>query len=147
MKFETKMLFVIGILFLPFAGKTQQNNNEKLINQPGSIKIKHQMESKIVIGKIFVPQNSIEEFRKQAPVTPDFLKTLQGFVKNEAYEMADDSGNLHVITVVTWQNDTCYNNAQHALADYYQKIKFNRMEFRERLKITAEYGVYSNQDN
>jgi hypothetical protein len=103
------------------------------------------MENKIVIGKIVVPKNSIEEFKKQN-VTGSFLKTLPGFLKGESYERYDESGNLIMITVTTWSNQDSYSNAVDALKVYYKTIKFNPIAFREKLKIVAEHSVYSLQD-
>jgi hypothetical protein len=111
-------------------------------NQPDSLIKKQKMENKIVIGKILVPKNSIEDFRKQN-VTSGFLRTLPGFVKGDTYEMVDDAGNLNIITVTTWLNEESYNNAQQSLKEYYKSIKFNPLAFREKLKIVAEHGLYS----
>src|SRR6185369_4188942 len=123
---KIKIFVLFSLAVLPFAGFTQP--------QTGISKNKQYMESKVVIGKIYIPKNSIEDFRKQAGVTPAFLKTQQGFIKNEVYEKTDDSGNLHVITIVTWQNQESYMHAQQSLTEYYKKINFDRMEFRDRLK-------------
>ena len=103
------------------------------------------MENKIVIGKVFVPKNSLEEFRKQN-VTGGFLKTLPGFLKGESYEKLDDSGNLTLISVTTWLNQENYENAEKSLKEFYKSINFNPMMYRERLKITAEHAVYSKRD-
>jgi heme-degrading monooxygenase HmoA len=125
---------MVALVTLPLAPWAQSKN-------------KSNMENKIVIGRIYVPKNSIEEFRKQAGVTPSFLKTLPGFIKNEVFEKFDDTGNLHFITIVIWQDQQSFMNAQQALTEYYKKINFDRMQFRDRLKITADYEVYSKQEN
>ena len=101
------------------------------------------MSYKVNIGKIDVPQTSIEEFRKQSTQTPIYLKTLPGFVKGDYYEMIDDMGNLHMMSVVTWENTEYYEKAQVALKKHYEEIHFNRMEFVQRLGLTIKYDAYS----
>lgn len=100
------------------------------------------MESKILIGEVFIPKNSINEFYKQN-VTTAFLKKQTGFVEGKIYERIDVSGNLHWLTVTTWQSQQAYENAQKALKEYYKNIHFNPMAFREKLGITAEHELYT----
>ncbi|MFT3912220.1 MAG: hypothetical protein QM737_22525 [Ferruginibacter sp.] len=100
------------------------------------------MENIILIGKIFIPKNSIEEFRSQN-VTNSFIRTLSGFLKGESYEMIDETGNLNMVTITTWATEENYHNAQNALKEHYKTIKFDPLAFRERLKIVAEHRVYT----
>lgn len=138
---KIKSLVITGLLVLPMLSWAQ----------PTSIQLKssnnHQkMENKIVIGKVFVPKNSLEEFSKNRNVTSNFLKALPGFLKGESYEKLDDSGNLNLFSVTTWLNQESYENAEKSLREYYKSINFNPMTYRERLKIVAEHGVYSMHD-
>jgi heme-degrading monooxygenase HmoA len=100
------------------------------------------MDNKIVIGKLFVPKASIEEFRERN-VTGKFLKELPGFVKGESYEKLDDSGNLTMVSVANWANSEAYENAQRALKEHYESIQFNPVPYRERLKMVFEMDAYS----
>jgi heme-degrading monooxygenase HmoA len=136
----TALLIVIGTML--FSIRSQAQHSGKDIGQSDSQKNKKSMESKIVVGKIEVPGTSIEAFRKQVHVTPNYLKKLPGFVSGEMYEMTDDSGVLHVLSVTTWVDDASYKNAQQKLAEYYKEINFDRMAFREKLNITADYALY-----
>ncbi|MGC3945730.1 MAG: hypothetical protein QM762_14615 [Chryseolinea sp.] len=101
------------------------------------------MNYKVNIGRIDVPKGSVEEFRKQSTQTPRYLKTLPGYVKGDYYEMQDDSGNLHMMSVVTWENTECYEAAQAALARHYEEIHFNRKEFVQRLGLSIRYDTFS----
>jgi hypothetical protein len=134
---KSKILLVISMFFLSLFSRAQN-----VSNQIDSLIPNRKMENKIVIGKVIIPKNSIEEFRKQN-VTSGFLKTLKGYVKGEIYEMIDATGNLNMITVTTWLNQESYSNAQVSLAEYYKTIKFDPKAFRERLGIVAEHGLYS----
>jgi hypothetical protein len=134
-------LLVIGLLALPLLDWAQTTST-----QSKSSNNQQNMENKVVIGKVFVPKNSLEEFRKQN-VTGPFLKTLPGFVKSESYDNLDDSGNLTMISLTTWLNQEAYENAEKSLKEYYKSINFNPMAYRERLQIVFEHAVYSRRGN
>lgn len=129
----------IGISLIPIWAQAQSADIQ---NQTDTTKIKKQMNIKANIGKITVPQAAIQEFKKQASVTPIFLKSLPGYIKGEYYEMYDEAGNLHLISVVVWEDETYYRNAQMELKKYYEQIHFNRAEFVKRLNVSIEYGAY-----
>jgi hypothetical protein len=135
-----KVVAVISLLAAPFL-----SNGQSPVKQQDTTKNQQKMENKIVIGKAFVPKASIEEFRKQN-ITSKFLKALPGFLKGEYYEMVDDSGNLHLVSITTWSNSESYNNAHRSLKEYYESIKFNPAAYRERLKIIFENGLYTMYD-
>jgi len=136
---KIKSLVITGLLVLPMLSRAQTTQLKSSDNQ-------QKMENKIVIGKVFVPKSSLEEFSKNRNVTSSFLKALPGFLKGESYERLDDSGNLNLFSVTTWLNQESYENAEKSLKEYYKSINFNPMTYRESLKIVAEHGVYSMHD-
>jgi hypothetical protein len=136
------LLLVACTLLLPIMSGAQSGYSKKPNLQSDSLKTKIQMENKIVVGKIVVPKNSIEAFRKQLPVTPNYLKTLAGYVKGEMFEMTDGAGSLHVLSIVVWYSEESYQNAQQKLTAFYKEISFDRMAFREKLNIVADYSLY-----
>jgi len=138
---KIKSLVITGLLVLPMLGWAQTT-----VTQLKSSNNQQKMENKNVIGKVFVPKSSLEEFSKNRNITSSFLKALPGFLKGESYEMLDDSGNLNLFSVTTWLNQESYENAEKSLREYYKSINFNPMTYRERLKIVAEHGVYSMHD-
>ena len=138
---KIKNLVITGLLVLPMLSWAQPTST-----QLKSSDNQQKMENKIVIGKVFVPKSSLEEFSKNRNVTSSFLKALPGFLKGESYERLDDSGNLTLFTVTTWLDKESYENAEKSLKEYYKSINFNAMAYRERLKIVAEHGVYSIHD-
>jgi hypothetical protein len=139
----TVLLAVTGALLFPMLSGAQPSGNKKDNVQSNSQKTKNSMESKIVVGKIEVPPQSIEAFRKQMHVTPNYLKKLPGYVNGEMYEMTDDSGTLHVLSITTWEDEESYKQAQQKLTAYYKEISFDRMAFRDKLNITADYALYA----
>jgi hypothetical protein len=122
-----KRLAIIGLLVLPIL---KQSTN---------------MENKVVIGKVIVPQRSIEEFKRQN-TTHIFLSGLPGFIKGDSYERLDESGNLIYISVTTWLDQEAYEHAEQSLKEHYKSTNFDVMAYRERLKIVAERGLYTRND-
>lgn len=131
------------IFFTSFASHAQLINQQNTVGQSITSKNKKQMNYKVNIGKIDVPKAFIEEFKKQSTQTPVYLRTLPGFVKDDYYEMLDDSGNLHMISITVWENDAYYKRAQATLKKHYEEIHFNRMEFIQQLGLTVKYEAYS----
>ena len=142
-KHTLKLIALSGMFFTSFAIQAQANDQQNTVGQSTTIKNQKRMNYKVNIGKIDVPKASIEEFRKQSSQTPIYLKTLSGFVKGDYYEMTDESGNLHMVSVTTWENSEYYERAQAALKNHYAEIHFNRMEFVQRLGLTIKYDAYS----
>ena len=138
-----KLVALSGIFFTSFATLAQTNDQQNTTGQSITIKNQKQMNYKVNIGKIDVPKASIEEFRKQSSQTPIYLRTLPGFVKDDYYEMTDELGNLHMMSVTVWENDEYYKKAQATLKKHYEEIHFNRMEFVQHLGLTVKYEAYS----
>jgi hypothetical protein len=132
-------LVAMVISLVPACLRAQSKNDQ---NQSVTVKTNNHMDYKVNIGKIIVPKDAIQEFRKQASVTPKFLKNLAGYVNGDYYEMYDEAGNLLLMSIVTWENESYYKNAQIELKKYYEQINFNRMEFIKRLNVSVEYGTY-----
>jgi heme-degrading monooxygenase HmoA len=141
--FAQGTIMAVVSFLLPFTVIGQTNGKEKIINQTGTFKTKNRMDYKVNIGRIDVPKASIEEFRTQSSQTPIYLRTLPGFVKDDYYEMTDDLGNLHMMSVTVWENDGYYKKAQEALKKHYEEIHFNRMDFVQHLGLTVKYDAYS----
>ena len=136
-------IILLGKFSFP-QGKTD-NLLTKLEKSVKMITLKDQIENdKTVcfIDKFFVPENSIKEFTQRMNYNRSFIKNLPGFIKDEAYEQKDEKGNLTIITIAVWQSQEDVNNAKKAVQDEYKRIKFNPLEFYERLNIKMERGLY-----
>jgi len=136
---KTDILKILAFVVLVCTGTS---SNAQAKSNHGDSPNKSKMSYKVNIGKIVVPKESIVEFKKQVTATPEYLKTLPGYVSGDYYEMIDESGNLHMVSVVTWENENAYKAAQTQLKKHYEEIQFNRMEFTQRLNVKVEYGAY-----
>lgn len=99
------------------------------------------------IDKFFVPANSKKEFIERMSYNRNFLKTLPGFIKDEAFQQTDANGNLTVITVTCWENEEAIKKAKESVQAEYKRIGFNLPEMMERLHITLERGIYQEMTN
>jgi hypothetical protein len=142
-KFLVQSITAVVIYALPVTAVSQIKTKEKPIQQIDTNQNQKHMEYKVNIGRIDVPAASIPEFKKQSVLTPKYLQTLPGYVTGDYYEMTDESGDLHMISVVTWQNQEAYEKAQKALKKHYEELGFNRMEFVQRLNLKIKHEAFS----
>jgi len=112
-----------------------------------SIARKSTKEAVRFIDRFFVPANAKNEFLQRTAYNRNFLRTLPGFIKDEAYEQADEKGNLVIITIAVWQSIDFVNKAKEAVQKEYSRINFNLPEFLQRSNITIERGIYQKIDN
>ncbi|MDF2191258.1 hypothetical protein [Paraflavitalea sp. CAU 1676] len=141
--FVVQSMVAAVIFSLPYTVNPQSHGKDKITKQMDTNKNQQHMDYKVNIGRIDVPKASIEDFKKQSAMAPRYLKSLPGYIKGDYFEMTDESGDLHMISVVTWQNKEFYENAQITLKKHYEEIGFNRMEFVQRLNLKIKYEAYS----
>jgi heme-degrading monooxygenase HmoA len=101
---------------------------------------------RIFIDRFVVPERSSAEFFERMNINRQLLKTLTGFVEDQAYIRNDDQGNLVCITVAVWETDEAIANAREKVQAEYRKEGFNMVAMLERLGITmSERGIYVRQ--
>lgn len=98
---------------------------------------------KFFIDKFIVPKNASEEFFSRMGFIRTFLKSLPGYVGEEAYERTNEDGNLVVITIAVWENQDALSKAKEAVQAEYKRVGFNPAEMFKRLNISIERGIYN----
>jgi heme-degrading monooxygenase HmoA len=101
----------------------------------------------IFIDKFFVPAKAKQEFLNRMNINRSFIKTLNGFTEDAAYERTDEDGNLICITIAVWENEDVLKKAKEAVREEYKKQGFNMPEMLERLHITIDRGLYTKMEN
>jgi steroid delta-isomerase-like uncharacterized protein len=96
-----------------------------------------------LIDKFFVPAAAKAEFYERMHINRSFIRTLPGFVKDEAYEYTDDNGNLICVTVAHWTDKTAVANAKEAVQAEYKKQGFDMPAMLKRLNITIDRAFYT----
>jgi hypothetical protein len=132
-------LLLFGILFLSKNSYSQTNlnhsSNKIQMENTDSLKVSF-------IDKFFVPKNSIDEFKQKMKYNRNFVSNLTGYVKGDAFEQKDNEGNLIIITIAIWQNQEYLDKAKILVQAEFKRIKFNPVEFYERLNVKIERGLY-----
>ncbi len=95
------------------------------------------------IDKFLVPPAAQQAFHERMRINRSFIKQLPGFMGDEAYEYADDNGNLVCVTVAQWASKEAFTKAREAVQEAYVKEGFNPVTFFQQLHITADRGVYT----
>ncbi|EJL61787.1 antibiotic biosynthesis monooxygenase family protein [Flavobacterium sp. CF136] len=115
--------------------QTATINSQIEIKKPEAMK-------QIFIDKFIVPEKSKQEFLERVSINRNFIKNLNGFIKDEAYERTDEDGNLIYITIAIWENETSLKKAKETVQAEYKKEGFNIAEMLARLNITMDRNIY-----
>ena len=94
------------------------------------------------IDKFLIPAPAISEFLERMTINRRFLKTLPGFIKDEAYQYMDENKNLICITIAEWASMDAMDKAREAVQAEYRREGFNPAEMMQRLNISMDRGVY-----
>jgi hypothetical protein len=134
-----KTHLLIGIVFLTlFSFKT---NAQTTINSKIETKQSENMKQ-IFIDKFIVPAQSKQEFLERVTINRNFIRNLNGFIKDEAYERIDEHGNFIFMTIAVWENEAVLKKAKEAVQAEYKKEGFDIAEMFTRLKITMDRNIY-----
>ncbi|MDR7208404.1 hypothetical protein [Flavobacterium piscis] len=96
----------------------------------------------VFIDKFIVPEKSKQEFLERVSINRNFIKHLNGFLKDDAYERTDDQGNLIYITIAVWENEALLKKAKETVNTQYIKEGFDITAMFTRLNITLERNIY-----
>jgi hypothetical protein len=94
------------------------------------------------IDKFVIPVNARDEFIKRLNYNRDFIKHLPGFIRDNAYESTDASGNTLFTTVAVWENAEAMDKAKAAVQTEYKRIGFDPTEMTKRLSISMDRAIY-----
>lgn len=135
-----KTNLLIGIICLTlFITKTYAQT--AIVNSQTEVK-KSETMKQIFIDKFIVPEKSKQEFLERVSINRNFIKHLNGFIKDEAYERTDENGNLIYMTIAVWENEAVLKKAKETVQAEYKKEGFNIAEMFERLNIVMERNIY-----
>ncbi|GGB00553.1 MULTISPECIES: hypothetical protein [Mucilaginibacter] len=96
----------------------------------------------IFIDQFIVPATAQHEFKERMKVNRDFIKKLEGFIEDRAFERYDEQGNLICITTAIWQNEHVLQKAKEAVQQLYQQQGFDMKAMLQRLKVSMERNTY-----
>jgi len=96
----------------------------------------------IFIDQFIVPATAQQEFKERMNINRDFIKKLDGFIEDRAYERHDEQGNLICITTAIWQNEDVLQKAKEAVQQLYQQQGFDMKAMLQRLNVSIERNTY-----
>jgi enolase len=96
----------------------------------------------IFIDQFIVPTTAQQEFKERMKINRDFIKKLDGFIEDRAYERYDEQGNLVCITTAIWQNEDVLQKAKEAVQQLYQQQGFDMKAMLQRLNISMKRNTY-----
>jgi heme-degrading monooxygenase HmoA len=135
-----KTNLLIGIICLTlFTAKTY--GQTAIVNSQTEAK-KSEAMKKIFIDTFIVPEKSKQKFLERVSINRNFIKHLNGFIKDDAYERTDENGNLIYMTIAVWENEAVLKKAKESVQAEYKKQGFNIAEMFERLNIVMERNIY-----
>ena len=127
-----KTNLLIGIVCLTMSTNIQAQTASK----------KSENMKQIFIDTFIVPEQSKQEFLERVHINRNFIKQLEGFIKDEAYERTDENGNLIYMTIAVWENQAVLRKAKESVQAEYKKQGFNILEMFDRLNIVMERNIY-----
>lgn len=140
-----KTNLLIGIICLAlFTTKTYTQT--AIVNSERESK-KSETMKQIFIDTFIVPAKSKQEFLERVSINRNFIKQLNGFIKDDAYERTDENGNLIYMTIAVWENEAALKKAKETVQAEYKKEGFNITEMFERLHIVMERNIYKEAEN
>ena len=96
----------------------------------------------IFIDQFIVPATAQQDFKERMKINRDFIKKLEGFIEDRAFERYDEQGNLICITTAIWQNEDVLQKAKEAVQQLYQQQGFDMKAMLQRLNIRMERNTY-----
>lgn len=135
-----KTNLLIGIICLAFF-TIKADAQTAIVNSERESK-KSETMKQIFIDTFIVPEKSKQEFLERVTINRNFIKHLNGFIKDHAYERTDENGNLIYMTIAVWENEAVLKKAKETVQAQYKKEGFNIFEMFKRLNIVMDRNIY-----
>jgi heme-degrading monooxygenase HmoA len=140
-----RKIYLTGVLILLSAVAVSGQTQSKLI--PGNqSKSKRSNMEVVLIDRFVVPAAAKTEFWERANINRQFIKSLPGFVQDNAYE-EDGEDESRIVTVAVWANEKAFENARQSVTEYYKQQGFDMPALIKRLHIQMERGIYKRLEN
>lgn len=95
------------------------------------------------VDEFEIPKESYRQFKEKLDYNRNFIKNLDGFQKDKVIKKTDESDTITIITVAIWKDENSLNQAKKSVQAEYEKIRFNPLEFNQKLNIKMKRGIYS----
>jgi len=96
------------------------------------------------VDEFEIPEKSYKKFKEKLDYNRNFIKTLDGFIKDEIIKNIDNPSKINIITIAVWKDQKSLDNAKELVKAEYERIDFNPAEFTQELNVKMKRGIYSN---
>jgi len=135
-----RKIYQVGMLLL-FSGIAVLTHAQNKVS-PDSISPSKKSKMEVVlIDRFVVPAAAKSEFLERANINRNFIKSLPGFVRDDAYE-EDGENESRIVTVAVWASEEAFQNARASVIEYYKKQSFDMPPFIKKLHIQMERRIY-----
>lgn len=97
--------------------------------------------NQILIDRFELPKEAKEEFLERVKINRGFIKTIPGFLGDEAY-IQEGNDKIRFVTIATWEDQTSLDNAKTLVFAEYQKQGFVMQDFLKNHSIQIERAIY-----
>ena len=97
--------------------------------------------NQILIDRFEFPQEAKEVFLERVKINRNFIKTIPGFLGDEAY-IQEGNDKILFLTIATWENQTYLDNAKTLVFSEYQRQGFVMPDFLKNHSIQIERAIY-----
>ena len=98
------------------------------------------------IDKFVVPDSARREFIENVRGTHEFLRILQGFVRDSVLEKTGGPDEFNLVTIAVWHDAEAIEAAKEAVISRHEEIGFSPHETFARLGIKADLVNYRQLD-
>lgn len=96
------------------------------------------------VDRFMMPKSSFQEFVKKMEINRNFIRRIDGFIRDEKMIKEEENGQIIVMTIAIWKNEEYLENAKKLVQEEYKKTNFNPTELYEKLNITMNREIFKN---
>lgn len=96
------------------------------------------------VDRFMMPKSSFQEFVKRMEINRNFIRKIDGFIRDEKMIKEEENGQIIVMTIAIWKNEEYLENAKKLVQEEYKKTNFNPTELYEKLNITMNREIFKN---
>jgi hypothetical protein len=96
----------------------------------------------VFIDKFFVPDEARETFYQRVRENRVFIRTLPGFLGDEAFESREEHGGWVFMTIAKWADSAALGRAKERVQEENKRRGFDPLAFMQSLGVRMERGVF-----
>jgi len=95
------------------------------------------------VDRFTFPKDSFDDFLARMTMNREYIRTMDGFIRDEAMISEDPDGTIVVMTVAVWKDQACMEKAKESVFKKFKMDGFDPREFYQKFHIKADRRVFS----